>query len=218
MRATWTAVRPKVSGCRPAASSATSSPGASPPSRSLRDDVAVAFLDKSPLFPGTRLVVPVRHVETLADLAAHEIGPYFERVQAIAAAVPAGVRCRRHVRRQQQRRQPERAASPRARRAAHERRRSARLLLAARGGTQTAKPMCMPSVCAAALAAACAEPGISTSCKCNDSFRCIHVVRVSLMSTACMRRVAVRRALERENSNIHTQRARLDRDQKETHK
>jgi len=54
----------------------------------LRDDVAVAFLDKSPLFPGHTLVIPVRHVETLVDLARDEIGPYFERVRAIAAAVP----------------------------------------------------------------------------------------------------------------------------------
>ena len=54
----------------------------------LRDDVAVAFLDHRPLFPGHTLVVPVRHVETLADLEPHEIGPYFERVRAIAAAMP----------------------------------------------------------------------------------------------------------------------------------
>ena len=54
----------------------------------LRDDVAVAFLDKSPLFPGHTLVVPVRHVETLADLEPDEVGPYFQRVQAIAAVMP----------------------------------------------------------------------------------------------------------------------------------
>jgi histidine triad (HIT) family protein len=54
----------------------------------LRDDVAVAFLDKSPLFPGHTLVVPTRHVVTLADLEQEEIGPYFARVRAIAAAMP----------------------------------------------------------------------------------------------------------------------------------
>jgi histidine triad (HIT) family protein len=54
----------------------------------LRDDVAVAFLDKSPLFPGHTLVVPVRHVVTLADLEPEETGPYFERVRAIAGAMP----------------------------------------------------------------------------------------------------------------------------------
>jgi histidine triad (HIT) family protein len=46
----------------------------------LRDDVAVAFLDKAPLFPGHTLVVPVRHAETLGDLEPHEVGPYFARV------------------------------------------------------------------------------------------------------------------------------------------
>ena len=54
----------------------------------LRDDVAVAFLDHRPLFPGHTLVVPLRHVVTLADLEPHEVGPYFERVQSIAAAMP----------------------------------------------------------------------------------------------------------------------------------
>ena len=57
----------------------------------LRDDVAVAFLDKSPLFPGHTLVVPTRHVETLADLDPEEIGPYFERVRAVAAVMPAAL-------------------------------------------------------------------------------------------------------------------------------
>ena len=57
----------------------------------LRDDVAVAFLDKSPLFPGHTLVVPTRHVETLADLEPEEIGPYFARVRAVAAAMPVAL-------------------------------------------------------------------------------------------------------------------------------
>jgi histidine triad (HIT) family protein len=54
-----------------------------------RDDVAVAFLDRSPLFRGHTLVVPVRHVVTLADLEPEEVGPYFRRVRAIAAAMPS---------------------------------------------------------------------------------------------------------------------------------
>jgi len=54
----------------------------------LRDEVAVAFLDHRPLFPGHTLVIPVRHVETLADLEPDEVGPYFARVQAIAAVMP----------------------------------------------------------------------------------------------------------------------------------
>ena len=54
----------------------------------LRDDVAVAFLDRSPVFKGHTLVVPVRHVVTLPDLDPGEIGPLFARVQLVAAAMP----------------------------------------------------------------------------------------------------------------------------------
>ena len=54
----------------------------------LRDDVAVAFLDHRPLFPGHVLVVPVGHVETLVDLPPDAVSPYFRRVQAVAAALP----------------------------------------------------------------------------------------------------------------------------------
>jgi histidine triad (HIT) family protein len=53
-----------------------------------RDDVAVAFLDRSPLFAGHTLVVPTRHAVTLADLAAREVGPFFERVQRVATVMP----------------------------------------------------------------------------------------------------------------------------------
>ena len=53
-----------------------------------RDDVAVAFLDRSPVFPGHTLVVPRRHVVTLPDLEPDEVGPLFQRVRAIAAVMP----------------------------------------------------------------------------------------------------------------------------------
>jgi histidine triad (HIT) family protein len=53
----------------------------------LDDAVAVAFLDRRPVFPGHVLVVPRRHVITLLDLTHDEIGPYFERVQWVTAAV-----------------------------------------------------------------------------------------------------------------------------------
>ena len=56
-----------------------------------RDDVAVAFLDRRPVFEGHVLVVPVGHVVTLADLPVTAVGPFFERVQRIAAAVPAAL-------------------------------------------------------------------------------------------------------------------------------
>ena len=53
----------------------------------LDDDVTLAFLDARPLFPGHVLVVPRAHVETLTDLPTEEVGPYFERVQRVVAAV-----------------------------------------------------------------------------------------------------------------------------------
>lgn len=56
-----------------------------------RDEVAVAFLDRSPVFKGHVLVVPAVHVVTLADLEVDLVGPFFERVQRIAAAVPVAL-------------------------------------------------------------------------------------------------------------------------------
>ncbi|WP_405010881.1 HIT family protein [Kitasatospora sp. NBC_01539] len=58
--------------------------------RVFEDGVAVAFLDHRPLFPGHVLVVPRRHVPTLTDLRPEEVGPYFARVQRLAAAVERG--------------------------------------------------------------------------------------------------------------------------------
>ena len=52
------------------------------------DDVVVAFLDRSPLFPGHTLVVPRRHVVTLGELEPAEVGPLFERVRRISAVMP----------------------------------------------------------------------------------------------------------------------------------
>lgn len=57
----------------------------------LDDDIAVAFLDVKPLFKGHVLVVPRRHVDTLADLAPVDVGPLFERVRRLSAAVPEAV-------------------------------------------------------------------------------------------------------------------------------
>jgi histidine triad (HIT) family protein len=57
----------------------------------LRDEHVVAFLDRSPLFPGHVLVVPRVHVVTLADLPPDEIGPYFGRVRLLAATLPAAL-------------------------------------------------------------------------------------------------------------------------------
>jgi histidine triad (HIT) family protein len=51
----------------------------------LDEPATVAFLDRRPLFPGHVLVVPRAHVATLTDLDG--VGPFFEWVQAVTAAV-----------------------------------------------------------------------------------------------------------------------------------
>lgn len=54
----------------------------------FEDDIAVAFLDKTPLFHGHVLVVPRKHVVTLPELSTETVGPLFERVQSIARIIP----------------------------------------------------------------------------------------------------------------------------------
>src|SRR5215217_2294224 len=51
------------------------------------DENAVAFLDHRPLFHGHTLLVPREPVETLGDLPAQLVGPYFEAVQLLTRAV-----------------------------------------------------------------------------------------------------------------------------------
>jgi histidine triad (HIT) family protein len=65
--------------------------GSTPANVVWADDVAVAFLDRSPLFPGHTLVVPRRHVVTLADLDPAEVGPLFRRVQHVASVLPGAL-------------------------------------------------------------------------------------------------------------------------------
>ncbi len=55
----------------------------------FQDDVAVAFLDRAPLFAGHLLVAPREHVVTLADLPASDVGPFWRRVQYISGLLPA---------------------------------------------------------------------------------------------------------------------------------
>jgi histidine triad (HIT) family protein len=57
----------------------------------LADEVALAFLDIRPVFKGHVLVVPRAHAETLADLPAADVGPFFSRVQRISAVMPAAL-------------------------------------------------------------------------------------------------------------------------------
>lgn len=54
------------------------------------DDDVVAFLDIRPLFHGHTLVVPRDHVDTLPDLPADALGPFFARVQSLSVAVRDG--------------------------------------------------------------------------------------------------------------------------------
>ncbi len=53
----------------------------------FQDDISLAFLDHRPLFPGHCLLIPRNHFETLSDLPAELVGPFFENVQLLARAV-----------------------------------------------------------------------------------------------------------------------------------
>ncbi len=65
--------------------------GAAPGAIVARDASFVAFLDKTPLFPGHVLVVPRLHVETLADLPAEEVAPLFLAVRRVAEILPGAL-------------------------------------------------------------------------------------------------------------------------------
>jgi histidine triad (HIT) family protein len=65
--------------------------GEAPAHEVLRDEVAVAFLDRRPLFKGHVLLVPTDHVETLPDLPVDDVGPFFARGQRLAAAMESGL-------------------------------------------------------------------------------------------------------------------------------
>jgi histidine triad (HIT) family protein len=53
----------------------------------FEDGISLAFLDNRPLFPGHSLLIPRDHVETLTDLPADLVGPFFANVQRVARAV-----------------------------------------------------------------------------------------------------------------------------------
>lgn len=65
--------------------------GEAPAFRVLDDEVAVAFLDIRPLFPGHTLLVPRAHVETLVDLPSDQVEPLFTRAQRLARAMEEGL-------------------------------------------------------------------------------------------------------------------------------
>ncbi len=53
----------------------------------FEDEVSLAFLDVRPLFAGHSLLVPRAHHETLAELPAELIGPYFANAQMLSGAI-----------------------------------------------------------------------------------------------------------------------------------
>ena len=53
----------------------------------FEDEISLAFLDHRPVFPGHCLLIPKLHYETLADLPAELIGPFFKNAQLLARAV-----------------------------------------------------------------------------------------------------------------------------------
>ena len=55
------------------------------------DSDGFVFLDHRPLFPGHCLVVPPQHYETLADLPASAVGPFFKKVQLISKVVQSAM-------------------------------------------------------------------------------------------------------------------------------
>jgi histidine triad (HIT) family protein len=57
----------------------------------LDEPETVAFLDSRPVFKGHVLVMPREHHETLADLPAAAVGPLFEQVRRMSAALPAAL-------------------------------------------------------------------------------------------------------------------------------
>jgi len=53
----------------------------------FEDDISAAFLDHRPLFIGHTLLVPKAHYETLDDLPAPLVAPFFRNVQTLSRAV-----------------------------------------------------------------------------------------------------------------------------------
>ncbi len=51
------------------------------------DELSIAFLDITPLFPGHVLLAPKSHAATLTDLPAESVGPIFLNVQKLTRAV-----------------------------------------------------------------------------------------------------------------------------------
>lgn len=57
----------------------------------FEDEISLAFLDHRPVFPGHCLLIPKDHYETLIDLPAHLVGPFFRNVQLLSRAVESAM-------------------------------------------------------------------------------------------------------------------------------
>jgi histidine triad (HIT) family protein len=57
----------------------------------FEDAISLAFLDSRPVFPGHTLLIPKEHYETLADLPADLMGPFFGNAQFLARGVERGM-------------------------------------------------------------------------------------------------------------------------------
>lgn len=65
--------------------------GTTPAHVVLADASVVAFLDARPVFKGHVLLVPREHVQTLADLPARLIEPFFSAVRLVSAVIPVAL-------------------------------------------------------------------------------------------------------------------------------
>ncbi len=57
----------------------------------FEDEISVAFLDHRPVFPGHCLLIPKSHYETLTDLPANLVGPFFKNAQLLAGAIESAM-------------------------------------------------------------------------------------------------------------------------------
>jgi histidine triad (HIT) family protein len=57
----------------------------------FEDEISLAFLDHRPVFLGHCLLIPKLHHETLGDLPAELVGPFFKNAQILARAVESAM-------------------------------------------------------------------------------------------------------------------------------
>ena len=87
VRGTVTDVPATLSGCAFCDIAA----GAAPAAMVLDEPDVLAFLDRTPVFPGHVLLVPRAHHVTLGDLPAPLIGPLFDAAQRLSVAVQSAL-------------------------------------------------------------------------------------------------------------------------------